>query len=155
MDRDVLECVLNENVSNLHMVPASLNHHRVAKLPHESYPMLVADERYRAPGQLLYGLSQEQLDRIIFFEGEEYQIASCLVHLDNGSVAHARFFSEGIMPKPEMTDWCFDQWRQQHKAYLLRQSSVYMAYYGKMSAAQADYYWQTYSETPLAMAANG
>ena len=66
--------------------------------------------------------------------------------LASGAMAKALFFSEGIMPEPQMTDWCFETWRAQHKAYLLRQSAAYMAWYGKLPAAEADYYWQTYTE---------
>ena len=146
MDWDVLTIVLGYSPKELSMVPAQLPGHRVAKLPHESYPMLVADESRRAPGQLLIGLTESQLDRIIFFEGEEYQLSPCVVTLDTGDQQNALFFSEGIMPTPQMTDWDFHQWRNVHKDYLLRQSAAYMAYYGKMSAQEADYYWQTYHE---------
>ena len=148
MDWDVLTVVLGCFPTELSMVPAQLPGHRVAKLPHESYPMLVADEDRQAPGQLLIGLTESQLDRVIFFEGEEYQLSPCVVTLDNGSQQNALFFSEGIMPTPEMGDWDFHQWRNAHKDHLLRQSAAYMAYYGKMSAQEADYYWQTYSEEP-------
>ncbi|NKB62651.1 MAG: hypothetical protein GKR95_11190 [Gammaproteobacteria bacterium] len=158
MDWDVINCVLGEKIEGLSMVDAEFPGYRVATLPHESYPVLVSDEKAMANGKLLSGLEQAHLDRIIFFEGEEYQIRPCTVRSPSGDV-EARFFDEAIMPAPEMTDWCFTQWQQQHKSFLLRQSEVYMSYYGKMSAAEADYYWQTYSEVdfdqPLIAAANG
>jgi hypothetical protein len=146
MDWDVVNCVLNNETAGLSMVAASLNGYRVTRLPHETYPILVTDAKHMAHGQLLYGLSKEQLDRVIFFEGEEYQISPCEVSLENGDQVVAQFFDEGIMPAAEMTDWCFNTWQQQHKDYLLRQSAVYISYYGKMSAAEADYYWQSYTE---------
>ena len=149
MDWDVLECVLGELPTGLVMTPCSLAGFRVSKLPHEDYPMLVVDDTRQASGQLLTGLNQQQLERIIFFEGEEYQISPCVVETESGELISAIYFSEGIMPAPEQTDWCFDHWCQHHKDYLLRQSAAYMTWYGKLSAAEADYYWQTYSEEGL------
>ena len=146
MDWDVVACVLGEDVANLSMQSCHLDGYRVARLPHEDYPMLVEHPHTSAPGQLLQGLTAKQLDRVIFYEGEEYEISPCEVRLASGAMAKALFFSEGIMPEPQMTDWCFETWRAQHKAYLLRQSAAYMAWYGKLPAAEADYYWQTYTE---------
>ncbi|MFT5110707.1 MAG: hypothetical protein ACI8P9_000016 [Parasphingorhabdus sp.] len=157
MDWDVVACVLEENTDRLSMVSCKLENFRVARLPHEDYPMLVVDESRIASGQLLCGLSKAQLDRILFYEGEEYALAPCYVKLDSGETVLASFFSENNMPAPEMTDWCFETWVRNHKDYLLRQSAAYMSWYGKMSATDADFYWQTYSdiENDMPMAATG
>ena len=144
MDWDVVSCVLAEKSVGLSMQPAVMKGYRVAKLPHESYPMLVQDQERFADGHLLYGLTQEHLDRIIFFEGEEYAIQPCRVETDEGLVTDALFFDEGIMPTAELTDWCFETWQTDHKPYLLRQTAHYMSYFGQMSAEEADYYWQNY-----------
>ena len=146
MDWDVVECVLDQSTVGLTMQPATLSGYRVARLPHESYPMLVADQTRVAHGQLLAGLDAEQLKRIVFFEGEEYVITPCLVQLECGGFANALFFDEGIMPSAELTDWSFNQWIENHKDFMLKQSSAYMSFYGKMTAAEADYYWQTFKD---------
>ena len=156
MDWDVVSCVLNDSIEGLTMQTCSLNGFRVCKLPHEDYPVLVVDENCTAPGMLLNGLTPAQLDRILFYEGEEYAITPCNVELESGEFVNALFFDEANMPTPVMTDWCFDTWIKFHKDYLLRQCAAYMKFYGKMSAAEADYYWQTYSEVenePLLAAA--
>jgi hypothetical protein len=65
----------------------------------------------------------------------------------DGCYVEALFFDEGIMPAAEMVDWDFSYWREQCKPFMLRQAAEYMSYYGKMSAQEADYYWQNYKET--------
>ena len=148
MDRDVLALVLDREPlpPGIHMEPASISGFRKVRLPHETYPMLVPAAEGEAGGALIHGLSRQDLDRIVFFEGEEYELAPCVVRLGDGEVADALFFDEGIMPPPRTEQWDFDSWQREHKAYLLRQSKVYMAWFGRMSAAEADRFWQEYHE---------
>jgi len=146
MDRDVLACVLDTELpARIKTQPASLSGYRKVKLPHETYPLLVVDAHQDAQGVLIYGLSKEELNRIVYFEGEEYELVPCQSRSEAG-VVEALFFDEGVMPPAQTEDWDFAYWQREHKPYLLRQSRVYMSYYGKMSAKEADIYWQNYSE---------
>jgi len=148
MDRDVLSCVLGEESSDrVRMLPATLAGYRRVKLPHESYPLLVVDASSDnvVEGVLIYGLNKEELNRIVFFEGEEYELAPCQPK-SGQEVVNALFFDEGVMPTAKLEEWDFDFWRLHHKKYLIRQSKVYMSYYGKMPAKDADVYWQNYTE---------
>ncbi len=146
MDQDVLACVLDDELTDrIQFQAAFLSGYRRVKLPHETYPLLIPDAQGVTEGRLIRGLNSEELKRIVFFEGEEYELSPCQVKtLD--SVADALFFDEGVMPPAISEEWNFKQWQQVHKAYLIRQSKVYMSWYGKMSAREADIYWQNYSE---------
>lgn len=147
MDEDVLTCVLGDYpASRIVIAPATFAGYRKARLPHETYPMLVPEADSIADGVLLHGLNKKDLDRIVFFEGEEYELSPCQVRLSDKTCAEALFFDEGIMPLAETEVWDYRLWVEQHKDYMLRQSRVYMSLYGKMSAAEADVHWQTYVE---------
>jgi len=148
MDEDVLSCILDcEIPDRVRIVPAILGGYRRVKLPHETYPLLVFDasEDGVVEGVLIYGLNKEELNRIVFFEGEEYELAPCQTKSDQ-QVVDALFFDEGVMPIAESEEWSFEVWRQLHKQYLIRQSRAYMSYYGKLSAKEADIHWQNYTE---------
>ncbi|MEM7194224.1 MAG: gamma-glutamylcyclotransferase family protein [Pseudomonadota bacterium] len=152
MDADVLRCVLDRKINDLSLEDATLGGYRVACLPHESYPLLVRQAGQMASGKLIHGLSEEDFARIVFFEGEEYQVSACHVSTQRSTRLPARFFDEGIMPPAESRQWSFERWQVNDKAYMLRQSAVYMSLYGKMSAAEADVYWQNYSEPQATLA---
>ena len=146
MDRDVLACVLDTELPHrIQLQTGELAGYRRVKLPHETYPLLVPDAQGVTEGRLIHGLTSEELKRIVFFEGEEYELSPCQVRSQN-SVVDALFFDEGVMPPAESEDWDFEHWRHTHKDYLIRQSKVYMSWYGKLSAREADRYWQNYSE---------
>ena len=144
MDWDVVSLVLDRKGDDLQMVPASMDGFWVAKLPHESYPMLIRNESKKAQGQLLIGLSEADLDRIVFFEGEEYVLRECEVETGGGDTLTALYFDEGVMPPAKMESWDFEEWAANSKDYMMGQSAVYMSYYGHMTAAEADVYWQNY-----------
>ena len=150
MDKDVLACVIGEQPEpRIYQTPARLGGYRKVRLPHEFYPMLVPDAESWAEGVAIHGLNKHELNRIVFFEGEEYELAPCQIKVGvepELSCLEALFFDEGIMPPPRSQNWDFEEWRTEHKDYLIRQTTVYMSYYGKMSAAEADVYWQNYSE---------
>ena len=146
MDRDVLRCVVGDNESLVQMRPAFIAGYFKARLPHETYPMLVPEAEREAPGQLLYGLNKEDLDRIVFFEGEEYELSPCKVRVADNEWVDALFFDEGIMPPPETAEWDFEEWKSKYKPFMLRQTDYYMSFYGKLSAPEADVYWQNYEE---------
>lgn len=148
MDPDVLSLVLDQAPlpASIRMETATIAGFSKVRLPHESYPMLVPAAESEADGVLIHGLSRQDLDRIVFFEGEEYELAPCEVRLAGGEVVDGLFFDEGVMPPPRTETWEFEAWRRDHKDYLMRQSRVYMAWFGRMSAAEADRYWQEYHE---------
>ena len=147
MDRDVLGCVIGESASaGIKMQPAILAGYRKVRLPHETYPLLIPEVDSRANGMLLHGLDKEALDKIVFFEGEEYELSPVAVKTEDGECREALFFDEGIMPPARTETWDFAEWRRLHKEYLIRQATAYMSWYGKLSAAEADVYWQNYSE---------
>jgi len=147
MDRDVLGCVIgDEAAAGVKMEQAWLGGYRKVRLPHETYPMLVPEAEKSTEGVLIYGLEKDHLDRIVFFEGEEYELTPCQVKTEKSCSIEALFFDEGIMPAPYTVEWDYQHWLQHHKEFMIRQSRKYMSYYGLMSAAEADVYWQNYSE---------
>ena len=107
--------------------------------------MLVPEAGSVAEGIVICGLDKDQLDRVVFFEGEEYELAPCQVNTASG-VVEALFFDEGIMPPARTEQWDYVEWQRDHKGLLLRQTMVYMSYYGKMTAVEADVYWQNYRD---------
>ncbi|HSS64359.1 MAG TPA: gamma-glutamylcyclotransferase family protein, partial [Gammaproteobacteria bacterium] len=88
-DSDVLEVVLERAVLGIDRVPARLRGYRVARLPDESYPVLIESRGDSADGLLLRGLSEDDFHRIAFFENTEYKLERCRVELADAGEADA------------------------------------------------------------------
>lgn len=140
-DSDVLEVVLECAVSEVDRVPAVLRGYRIARLPDESYPVLVESRGDRADGLLLLGLSDIDFHRIAFFENAEYKLEHCRVELADASEVDAVYCSEGITNSGIREPWSLDAWRRSEKPTFIEDVRRYMQLYGNLSAEEADSEW--------------
>ena len=113
-----------------------------ALVPGESYPYLVSLEGARAAGELIYGLDERCLDRILFFEGDEYAFVECEVERAGGDRVAAMHFGGVAIPESPVVTWSFEQWQMSQKARFVSMTRRYMALWGRATRAQAEVAWQ-------------
>ena len=113
-----------------------------ALVPGESYPYLVAADGARAPGELIFGLDEKCLDRILFFEGDEYAFVECVVERLDGERAAAMHFGGVAIPEAPVVTWSLDTWQAQEKSRFLSMTREYMAVWRRATPAQAEALWQ-------------
>ena len=94
-DDDVRALVLGCAHREVRAEPAWMRDAAVAQVPGESYPYLVSVEGAHAPGEVLYGLDETGLDRIHFFEGDEYAFMGCDVERSGSGRIGAMHFGGG------------------------------------------------------------
>ncbi len=140
-DGDVLEVVLARAPAEIERTPARLRDFRVARLPDESYPVLIASPGDIAEGLLLRGLSDQDFDRIAFFENAEYELRSCRVELDDAREVEAVYCSEGVTKTGPKRPWSLEAWQRTDKPEFIRDIRRYMRLYGQLSAEEADAEW--------------
>lgn len=141
-DSDVLEIVIGRPPTHIRSVAASLAGYRLVRLPDESYPVLVATGGATVEGGLLYGLTDEDLDRIAFFENQEYRFERCTVSLAGGSQQEALFCRENEVASGATESWTLNDWQQLDKPVFLAHTIQYMKLYGAASAEEADEVWR-------------
>ncbi len=140
-DSDVLEAVLERPASEVDRLPALLRDHRVAKLPDESYPVLIRSPGEQAEGLLLRGLSDRDFHRIDFFENSEYQLERCRVELADARCVDAVYCSEGTTASGPREPWSLEHWQRTEKAQFIQVVRRYMQLFGSLSAEEADSQW--------------
>lgn len=140
-DADVLEVVLGYAMNEADRVPARLRGFRIARLPDESYPVLVASHGESAEGVLLRGLSEADLDRIAFFENAEYEFERCRAELADGREMDAIVCSEGVTQSGPRAHWSLELWQRTEKEKFLELIRRYMRFYGDLTAEEADSEW--------------
>lgn len=105
----------------------------------ETYPVLIPAPGARTGGRLVHGLDARALDRVLFFEGEEYALADIVVEVDD-IPCRARFFRDSGTYRTAGI-WDFERWRRNEHAVFVERTARYMALYGTMSVAEADVFW--------------
>ncbi len=140
-DADVLERVTGRLWTADRFTGARLAGARLVRLRGETFPMLVAAPGVWVPGVVVEGLTESDLDRIRFFESVEYQPAMVEVELQVGGRVEARAFAATLRAVHDEEPWSFEIWRRRDKARALRETELWMALYGHLSAGEADRRW--------------
>jgi hypothetical protein len=140
-DPDVLEVVLGRSAERVGYIAAWLSGYRVARLPDESYPVLIACEGFTAEGVLLQNLGAEDRRRIAFFENREYRFERCIVELADNSRVDALYCSDGQIEPGAREPWSLDAWQHTRKMCSIEDTKCFMDLYGKLTAEEADREW--------------
>ena len=140
MDDAVLELVSGQPRGELRVEHVVLRDHVQREVIGESFPVLLAQPGGRASGTLIFGLSGTAMQRILFFEGEEYALGALEVEFD-GQVVAACHFRDANTYRTGSTIWDLASWQTQARAEFLPRARRYMALYGTMSKRDADAHW--------------
>ena len=141
-DEDVRALVLGRAPLAVRTEPAWMPGVAAARVPGESYPYLVSVEGARAPGELIHGLDERCLDRILFFEGDEYAFVECVAERAGGERVAAMYFGGVAIPEAPVVTWSLEQWQAREKSRFLSMTREYMALWGRATRAQAEALWQ-------------
>lgn len=116
--------------------PASLPGYRVAWAAGEHFPLLVEDATSAAEGVLAHGLTDQDMDRLTFYEGAfSYDLVDVTVAGADGPVA-ARVFMPKDAPWQPGAPWVLRDWQDQWGALTLIAAAEVMRAYGRETAAQ-------------------
>ena len=141
-DADVRAVVLGRDRPDIRTESAWMPDAAVALVPGESYPHLVSANDARAPGELIHGLDEPCLDRILFFEGDEYACVECTVERAGGERIAAMHFGGVAIPEAPLVPWSLEQWQEREKAGFLSMTREYMAVWRRATRAEAEALWQ-------------
>lgn len=141
MDRDVLELVLDRPVAHGALAPARLSGYRRVRILRDSFPILVEDAAAAVDGYVFTTASADEDARILYFEDYDYDLAPCLPTLHDGRVVEATYCGaeDGVLGSDEL--WDLERWAARHKPGFLELSRIYMSFYGRLTAVEADALW--------------
>ena len=141
-DPDVRTLVLGFDHPEVRAERAWMPGAAAARVPGESYPYLVPIEGACAPGDVLYGLGETCLDRIRFFEGDEYALVECNVECASGDRVAAMHFGGVAIARAPVVAWSLEQWQASEKTRFLSMARDYMAGWRRGTRAEAEALWQ-------------
>jgi len=119
MDSDVLALVLGHALDTVRIEPAFVRGVRRVHVAGRSYPMLRPHPGGRVEGHLVGGLSADDLARLAYYEGWEYDVGTIAVIDAAGRTVIAGFY---VCPPHIQADarvWRLDRWQSVHKGVYL------------------------------------
>ena len=141
LDKDILSCVLGRNIDPDMVCPARLADHATHTYPNESFPLLQQSTGNFAQGEVVYGMSETDFDRINFYEGDEYGFGELEVELADGSLITA-IYNRSEPMNVDTPEWNITCWQREEKPLFMGMCQRYMALYGQMSIDEADVIWR-------------
>lgn len=141
MDSDVLQLVSGQSLDTMLREPAEVAGHARRWVLDDHYPVLVADAACRTSGLIIRGLELEAMQRIEFFEGEEFSLEMMQVERPGGQTEQVSYFSSTLRQPISDQEWLLEQWQRTTKQHTMPRVERYMQCYGRMSIAEADAYW--------------
>ncbi|MEL7542341.1 MAG: gamma-glutamylcyclotransferase family protein [Pseudomonadota bacterium] len=141
MDHDVLEIVSGQPCAQLTCASARAPGVVQRNVIGQDFPVLVRDAEGHTDGMIVYGLTDLGRDRILFYEGEEYQVCNIAVQRGDGSRIACHYFADNAVYDIADTPWDFPAWQREKKFDFLLRAQKFMTLHGTMSAAAADAYW--------------
>ncbi len=141
MDTDLLPLVCEQAVESLSLESAKVPDHSRRWVLDDAYPVLVPEKGRFTEGLIIRGLSDDALERIVFFEGEEFELKPIDVQHPSGVWERVQYFADTHRKAISETEWSLENWQHSTKADTLPRVVRYMKCFGKMSRAEADAYW--------------
>lgn len=135
----LLEHVLGRSSADLLVQEAILSNHAVYAVSEQSFPMIVAEPGGQTHGVFVRGLTEEDLNRLAFYEGGfDYDLQPETVTLSDGSNAEALVFFATPGKWKAGPLWHLSDWAETWGALTLLAAQEVMAYYGKVGADRID-----------------
>ena len=142
-DRELLEVVLGRRVAEPVYQAATLEGYRLGRVPDERYPLLVRDIDSRVAGEIVDGLSEEDLARVLFFEGDEYELQPCRVTVQGAGYRDVLFCDNFVHATETITaSWSLSEWQRVDKPSFLQVAKRFMAFYGCGNREEAEAVWR-------------
>ena len=141
MDADLLTLVCQQDMDSLVIEAAVVPGRSRRWVLDDHYPVLVDELGRSTDGLIIRGLEQEALNRIVFFEGEEFNLEPLSVQKANGDREQVQYFADTNLKEISTSEWVLSEWQRTTKEDTLNRVVRYMQCYGKMSIAEADAYW--------------
>ncbi|HET7409609.1 MAG TPA: gamma-glutamylcyclotransferase family protein, partial [Paracoccaceae bacterium] len=138
-DRELLEVVLDRAVAPDEMRPARAPDHAGRRLAGQAYPHLVEEPGAAAEG-VVFRASDDELDRLAWFEEAEYGLAPIRAETADGPV-QAHYFRATAKLQPGEGLWDIALWHREERAVAIEAARELMAHYGHFPVERMDEIW--------------
>lgn len=129
----LLEIVLGRKAGQVETCPARLADHAVHWVEGAPYPTIVRRSGAIAEGLLARGLTEADIDRLVFYEGGfDYALRPVTVETEAGPVQAEMFFPPEGQGRPG-PDWSLEEWERRWGPTSRRAAEEVMAFYGRLS----------------------
>lgn len=127
MDPDVLGAVIGCSALALRRERAVLSGYRRVYRQGAWYPILIPAPAKAVEGLLVASLASTERERLVAFEGDDYELVERTVRTTRGDSTHALTFIARPHVAASTQEWTLADWRRRHKREYLRRARARLA----------------------------
>ena len=142
-DAGIRRCVFAESTDDGQIIHAHAQGYDTMFYPSETYPVLVPVPGVVTMGHVLLNPSDEALERMVFFEGSEYELADLPVTSADGETIQVRYNRASDSGLDFSKPWNYEKWCSTERDNFFEITRLYMERcWGKMTLAEASLIWR-------------
>ncbi len=125
MDAELRQVVIGRALGSGQIEPATIGGFRRVLVAGRNYPMLLPHPTGRVEGMLAHGLEEDEVRRLVLFEGGEYRLRPVAVtDLRGQRIDAAAFLAD--RERADRRAWTLERWQRRHKRAFVRQAEAFM-----------------------------
>jgi hypothetical protein len=143
MDTEIRRNVFADSISDEQLMMARAKGYCTMVYPGENFPVLIPAPDGLVVGQVLLEPNAEALERMAFYEGDEYDIDHLDLITEDGETMRAQYNKANEQGLVFDQPWSYRQWQLTERQALIKSSKLYMERcWRKMSPTEADMVWR-------------
>ena len=144
ISKKLLRTVIGSNLKHLRFIEAKIFKSKLYKVKNENFPYLEKTNSINDLVNCTYinGLTEENFEKILFYESIEYKISKIIISLNNENVK--THFFELIKKNKTSELWFYNKWKDSFEDFSCIAAREWMTLYDeyKNNPADAEVYWQ-------------
>lgn len=129
-DVDVLRLVLGFEPKDILGREGTLYDHGLFYVKNEEFPLLQPLKAEVVKGRILKGLTGEALERVLYFEDDDFLLTGSDIVAEDGEKLEVQLFHPSEKAKSSDIPWIRQDWERREKYLLLERIERYMAGFG-------------------------
>jgi len=143
----LLKIILNKNIKNNQFIKCVIRGSKLKKIYNEVYPCLLKTNNTNdiVKAMIVNNLTNNDINRILFFESTEYQLNNIDVEINNKIIKVKFLKMDNKKFKNNYTDenWDYYDWKKKYEQFSCETAKLWMKLYEKYSSNpdNAEKYW--------------
>lgn len=141
IDPDLFRLIVGRPMADFAVKPATLAGYRITRAAAFPYPMVKADPRSEAPGLRVAGLTATEVERISYYETDEYDLFGVTLKIAPNQFESAKTFIATAQLEASDEPWSLVEWEKEVKELALIEAALAMDQFGVLTRETVNDHW--------------
>lgn len=143
-DADLFQIVVGRSLNEFATSSAKLVGYSVSRAAHFPFPVVNADQLGEAEGIFVSGFTDQEIERVAYYETNEYDLYDVTIQIDEGGFETAGVFFATEHLEVSNEPWSLETWTKTAKPLALIEAEIAMAQFGVLTRDTVNDHWSEF-----------